>query len=426
MPHYVAFDIGHKPRGKITDNYKELNKILSEHDFVCQEFFETSITEESLNPYDIFVFACPDFSKVSRQEILEIENWVRNDGGGLLLLSHAGGDKGRNSNLSELAELFGIIFENDQVLDEENNFGLENLPVISNFNPPHPITSNLQDLCYRAGCSLSVIGGAIPIANSNETSDPFSSPLICVSEQENGRICCCGSYEIFRDRIGGGIQYETHSTLALNMFKWLISDYRVELKPSTIPHIEEQQLNMSYNIQTEISETTDISLPFDTTSLDIDFDLKISNQSELMEFLKKMLKQINGMKLIIEKLIDFSSSTSSLFMEPVPKRPSQKKSPKKTPEKVTQVKKTPKKTPEKVIQVKKTPKKTKKQTLHNELHSLERKLQSMTNLLNFIKKNYSSGKMDKTTYDKQNIKLSQEIESIENRIQEVKTSLENN
>ena len=60
MPHYVAFDIGHKPRGKITDNYKELNKILNDNDFVCQEFFETSITEESLKPYDILVFSCPD------------------------------------------------------------------------------------------------------------------------------------------------------------------------------------------------------------------------------------------------------------------------------------------------------------------------------------------------------------------------------
>ena len=111
------------------------------------------VLEESLKPYDILVFACPDYSKISSQEVMEISNWVKEDGGGLLLLSHAGGDRGRSSNLSELSEQFGIAFENDQVLDETVNIGMENLPLISNFMPPHPITGGIGEICYRAGCS---------------------------------------------------------------------------------------------------------------------------------------------------------------------------------------------------------------------------------------------------------------------------------
>ena len=148
-----------------------------------------------------------------------------------MMLSHAGGDKGRNSNLGDLSQQFGIIFEGDQVLDEINNLGVENLPVISadHFIPPHPITNGVGEICYRAGCSLTIIGGAISIITSNESSEPFSCPLMCTAEPENGRICAIGSYEMFRDKTGGGLQYEEHASLALNIFNWLVSDYRMEI-----------------------------------------------------------------------------------------------------------------------------------------------------------------------------------------------------
>ena len=101
---YVAFDLAHKPRGKIDENYNELRDHLNENGFICYNFLETPITQEILRVYDLLVFICPDFAKISRQEIMEIVNWVKDDGGGLLLLNHAGGDKGRSSNLDELSE----------------------------------------------------------------------------------------------------------------------------------------------------------------------------------------------------------------------------------------------------------------------------------------------------------------------------------
>ncbi|MBY9007884.1 MAG: hypothetical protein KGD63_14175 [Candidatus Lokiarchaeota archaeon] len=410
MPQYVAFDIGHKPRGNLNENFTEFYRILTENDFICHEFFEASITEESLKGYDILVFTCPDFSKISHQEILEIENWVKNDGGGLLLLSHAGGDKGRNSNLSELAELFGMTFENDQVLDEENNFGLENLPLISNFSPPHPITSGIKNLCYRAGCSLSIIGGAIPIANSNESSDPFSSPLICVSEPDKGRVCCCGSYEIFRDKIGGGISYETHSNLVINIFNWLISDYRFESQLSSVQQNKNPQSEMIINNHFETGNVVSESISYIPTLSELSTNLNFGSKQELMVFLQNLLNQVNGMKEVIENLIKSSNLSDDLFRDITITKPPIIKTKNKSSVEKTRIK---------------VPKKTKKENLHNELHSLERKFNSMENLLNFIKKNYNSGKMDTKTYDKQNIKLSSEIKSINDRIQEIKQTLEN-
>ncbi len=129
MPYYIAFDVAHKPRGRLDENFTELKDFLNTNGFECYNFLEAPITQSSLKPYDVLVFVCPDFSKISPLEISEIVNWVREDGGGLLLLSHAGGDRGRNSNLSELSQNFGMSFENDQVLDETYNLGMENVAI---------------------------------------------------------------------------------------------------------------------------------------------------------------------------------------------------------------------------------------------------------------------------------------------------------
>ena len=261
------------------------------------------ITQDTLRPYDILVFSCPDFAKISIQAINEIEKWVKYDGGGLLLLSHAGGDRGRNSNLNQLSELFGIAFENDQVLDDRSNLGLENLPIIYNpvFNPPHPITNGLDSICFRAGCSLTVVGGgAFAIATSNETSDPFSSPIICVAEPENGKVCSIGSYELFRNKIGGGFGYETHPYLVYNIFNWLISDYRREFRASGVtsaPTTEGYDYQATSQPDTATSSTGQ-------RSVEIDYAIRISKKSELLELLKIFSNQIITIKTTVDNLID--------------------------------------------------------------------------------------------------------------------------
>jgi hypothetical protein len=250
MSYFIAFDTSHNPRGRINDNYTQLHNLLTNNNYISYDFFEPLITQDSLQSYDILVLACPDFSQISLQEILEIKNWVKNDGGGLLLLSHAGGDKGRKSNLSQLSEQFGIIFENNQVLDKKKNIGWENLPIISNFKNKIKITQNIKEICYRGGSSLEQIGKTTPIIFSNKTSEPKEAPLISMSKLEKGKIICCGSYEIFRDNTKGGIEFHSHQILALNIFNSLISDYRKKKSSSfsnTLKKKEKEQTDTKPN-----------------------------------------------------------------------------------------------------------------------------------------------------------------------------------
>ncbi|MFW9970486.1 MAG: hypothetical protein ACFFDF_09820 [Candidatus Odinarchaeota archaeon] len=448
MPYHIAFDISHKPRGKIDENLTGVRDYLNSNDFICYNFLEIPITEESLTPYDILVFVCPDFARLSSLEINAIVNWVKNSGGGLLLLSHAGGDKGRGSNLSEISEQFGIAFENDQVLDNKMNLGLENIPLISTFNIPHPITTGIGTLCYRSGSSLSIIGsGAFSIADSNETSNPFSCPLICVSEPEHGRVCCIGSYELLRDKVGGGFQCNDNPQLALNIFKWLISDYRIELRsnldvPVPIPKTSSTAI--------KVPEGTDYS-PSVTSkekkAINIDFSMKIAKKSELVELLKIFQNQLNTIQNTINKLIEKTieseneiyevenseisqntntsdrikpmNSNDTQAMEEISAERLIEEEPPLTalPPKPESMKK---EEPE-LKEILEPPPKLKakgrsKKELIDEKQGLETKLTSVQDLMKFIDKKHSSGKLNNNEYEKRSKKLQSDLKKTKKRI----------
>jgi len=455
MPYHIAFDISHKPRGRIDENFTELRDYLNSNEFTCYNFLEVPITEESLTPYDILVFVCPDFARISSLEISSIVNWVKNSGGGLLLLSHAGGDKGRGSNLSEISEQFGIAFENDQVLDEITNLGLENIPLISAFNIPHPVTAEISSLCYRSGCSLSIIGsGSFSIADSNETSEPFSCPLICVSEIENGRVCCIGSYEMFRDKIGGGFQCNNHPQLVLNLFQWLISDYRMELRANLdLPTpIDQKSISPPKISEEDIVSTP--SIPAEKRSIDIDFSMKISKKSELIELLKIFQNQINTIKSTIDKLVQkaidsddeiFKLRNSETIQTPdsshtiKPNEQVDTGRPQVTEEISVQEELTLTALPLKPESLKKdeidaeqflkpapklkTKAKTKKE-LKNEKKGLETKLTSVQDLMEFIDKKYSSGNLNDQEYVKRSKKLQSDLKKTKKRISIINKLLE--
>ena len=487
MPYYIAFDNSHKERARLDENFTELRDYLNENDFVCYNFLETPVTQESLKPFDILVIACPDFSKLSHIEIMEIVNWIKEDGGGLLLLSHAGGDRGRNSNLSELSEQFGIVFENDQVLDEVNNIGIENMPIISsiNFIPPHPITNEVSSICYRAGCSLTVIGSAISIATSNETSEPFSCPLICTSEPNRGRVCAIGSYEMFRDKTGGGFQYDDHETLTLNIFNWLISDYRMELTKQGAEHTLPVSIKPAQPIEEQVSTLEPV--PQIEPSKAIETPIKFSSKAEVIGILNNYLNQINTMKNNINKLIEIISESAKeifsepevqevqtlaptnpdfiykpyeddqeieseqisaqknskltalppkppefqkkeaedngeIFIKPVPTAPLKISEPPKPPTKRIEPKKKPKKK-QKMVVKKVEKKEVSKEELTAELDSLESKLNSVINLIKFIEKKHDDGKLDDKTYEKQTQKLQKDLDQTKKRISEIKNLL---
>ncbi|MHA1383941.1 MAG: hypothetical protein ACTSR3_09340, partial [Candidatus Helarchaeota archaeon] len=214
----LAFDANLNERGKINDSYSELKHFLEQNNIKCVEYSHV-LTQTNLSKFDCLIFACPDASRMNKYEIGEIKRFVQN-GGGLLLLSHAGGDRGRGTNLNELSQSFGIQFINDQVFDEVHNIGLNSLPIIDDFTT-HQILKNIDSICYRAGCSIEVAGSAKLIAHADSIAEPTNAGVTAVTQEKLGRVVALGSYEMFRNQMPGGIVYDSHKRLFLNIIDWL-------------------------------------------------------------------------------------------------------------------------------------------------------------------------------------------------------------
>jgi hypothetical protein len=456
----VAFDQAHKERGKISSSLSKLTtEILNKNGFFCEEYSEFPITSKNLRPFDIVVFSCPDNSRISRQEIDALKRWVREEGGGLLLLSHAGGDKGRRSNLSELGEQFGMIFENDQVLDKVNNHGVENLPAISYFPFPHPITENVTDVCYRAGCSLSLSSATItPVISSGPNAEPVEAPLLLAGELGEGRVVAIGSYEMFRDRISGGIKHGSHKQLALNIFNWLKTTKREQIKGMNSAPRSTADLSMknTSSIQQILPGSTPPAPGFPTVGKTYESTVKIVANvdvfrafedalTEMFSFKERMLTEFDllqknlanlmraviateddlirvdaqgipeGKPSVVERFTEYHNHIETVKPPQTPVTPEE---PSSAPPQPTIEPPMEKKTEAPVI------KPPTKEELEAELESLQNKLKSIKNLKGFVEKKFAGGKLTEPKYEKQMAKLEKDRKKTNKRIKECKKILQ--
>ena len=222
----VVFDETHNPLAKLGQNYNALQQDLKANNFNTFSLTKSPISRESLQDSDILVIPCPAGAKLSEEEIATIDHWVREDGGGLLLLSHAGGDEEQETNLNALAEKFGIGFENEKVIElstDNEILELSTSAKIVNFRW-HPITEGIKDFYFRLGCTLTFSPPGIAVASSGGDTKPPNEPVIVAVQYEEGRIVAAGSFEILQDQVSPNLEYSHNAPLAKNIFNWLISD----------------------------------------------------------------------------------------------------------------------------------------------------------------------------------------------------------
>ena len=241
----ILFDQTQNERGRLDTTYSELAKILQDNDFDVEPYTEFMILAKNLENADTLVFGCPNSSKLRPAEIDVLKRYVQN-GGGLMLLSLSGGDRGLMNNLSQVSKGFGISFENTAARDDRSNAGLPTMPIITNLLS-HPITEDVQDILVPSSCTLNVTSKATAIASTSDTADPPNKPIIAIAEADKGRVLCIGSYEVFRK--GGGMKHPGNQAFAVNAIRWLSGEIRTA-RPSKV--VEEQE-KKEEEIQAKIS-----------------------------------------------------------------------------------------------------------------------------------------------------------------------------
>lgn len=374
----VLFDQTQNERGRLDTTYSDLGELLRDNDFDVEPYTEFMLLAKNLSNADVLVFGCPNSSKLRPAEIDVLKRFVQK-GGGLMLLSLSGGDRGLMNNMSQISKGFGISFENTAVKDERSNAGLPTMPLISNI-APHPTTVDVNDILVPSACTLSVSENAKAIATTSETAEPSNKPVIAIAESGKGRVLCSGSYEIFRR--GGGLKHQGNKVLAVNAFKWLSGEVTVA-KPSKVA--ESQRKDSDKESKTPKGTKMETSPEIEATLRRL-----VNAVFDLQKDISKVTKETEKIEKNIEKLRnqfqDFAEKTQSQLGVMIPAKQF------------------------------KTEEENRMAELEGDIKALRKEIDSVQQLRNHIEERHSAAAMPKETYEEQAKKLDTRMKSLEEKL----------
>jgi hypothetical protein len=374
----VLFDQTQNERGRLESTYSELGQLLRDNDFDVEPYTEFMILQKNIKTAEVMVFGCPNSSKVRPAEIEVLQKYVKN-GGGLMLLSLSGGDRGLMNNMSKISEEFGILFENTAVKDERNNAGLPTMPIITDITA-HPSTEDVSDLLIPSACSLRVTGKAVALATTSETAEPGRAAVVAIAEIGKGRVMCVGSYEIFRK--GGGLKHKGNSIFALNAFRWLGGELQMA-KPSAV--VKEQEKGRKKRAKEEPEEDAMVSAEVEKTLKRL-----VNAVFDLQKDISKVTAQVSNVDTNIEMLRDqfqdFAEKAQQQLGIMVPAKQF------------------------------KTADESKMATLEADLKALKKEMKSVEDLRKHIETRHTSGAMPEDAYNEQVAKLDAQVKSLKKKI----------
>ena len=213
----ILFNETQKERGSINSNFLKLAEFLENEGHKIRIYSSYPIKFSSISESDIFVFLCPDGSKLYGHEVKALLRFV-DEGGNLLIFANAGGDKGLNTNLNSLLKHFEIETVANQIFDHQNyDLELESNVIISKlFDLPY--TKDIESITIVSSCSLSLGKNVTEIARTESSSDPPSATIMATTSYGLGTVFVCGSYLMFSDR-KAGIDLRDNKKLILNIFE---------------------------------------------------------------------------------------------------------------------------------------------------------------------------------------------------------------
>jgi hypothetical protein len=380
----ILFDQTQNERGRLDSTYSELGQLLKDNDFDVEAYTEFMILAKHLKEASVMVFGCPNSSKVRPAEIDVLKKFVKN-GGGLLLLSLSGGDRGLMNNMSKISSEFGITFENTAVKDDRNNAGLPTMPIVTKI-VIHPSTEDVKDLLVPSACSLKVTGKATSLADTSETADPGNASVLAIAEPGKGRVMCVGSYEVFRR--GGGLKHKGNTTFALNAFKWLSGEVQMA-KPSSVVKEQEKAEKKKKATRAE-----------DAASKELEKTLKrlVNAVFDLQKDISKVKDQVSNVDSNVEMLRDqfqdFAEKTQQQLGVMIPAKQF------------------------------KTADETKTSSIEADIKALKKEIKSVEQLRAHIEKRHTSGAMPEKTFSEQVEKLDVSIRRLKKKVDKKQKELE--
>ncbi|MBY9003174.1 MAG: hypothetical protein KGD73_04320 [Candidatus Lokiarchaeota archaeon] len=253
--HSIALDYSHNNMLTLeASSYSDFTQFLFISGYKLGKIEAGFGSAMTLKEYDAIVISSPKNINLTPQEIDNLEQYVR-DGGGLLLVSTRGGDYINRTNLNELTKKFGFRFVTDEVSDSVNYVSLQKRQILDKFKS-HYITEQIQKIVLSSACSIEtfdpeengknvrtevvVRGGLYCFRNVfdgqiwTEEDSPKIPLMVCV-EYFKGKVFAFGSLSIFSSlgREYGFVAFDNDIIIA-NILRWLILDITTEGKVVTV------------------------------------------------------------------------------------------------------------------------------------------------------------------------------------------------
>ncbi|MFW9799774.1 MAG: hypothetical protein ACFFD9_05025 [Candidatus Thorarchaeota archaeon] len=377
----VLFDQTQNERGRIDTTYSELAKLLRDNDFDVEPYTEFMILAKNIENADVIVFGCPNSSKLRPAEIDVLKRYVQK-GGGLLLLSLSGGDRGLMNNMSQISRGFGISFENTAFRDERSNAGIPTMPIITNL-VSHPVNEGIEDLLVPSSCTLNVTAKGTVLASSSNTGDPPNKPVVAFAEPRKGRLICVGSYEVFRR--GGGMKHPGNKQFAVNTFKWLSGTVSL-VKPSEVADEKKVEVAKAKPSKKEAAEMEKTMRRLVNAVFDLQKDIgKVAKQVTSVE---------KNVELLRDQFQDFAEKTQTQLGVMIPAGQFR------------------------------TEEENQAAEIEADIKALEKEVKSVRQLREHVEERHSSGAMPKETYTEQTEKLDRRLKSLEKKLIDREKELE--
>jgi len=162
--------------------------------------------------------------KLSAREFENLKSYVIN-GGSILILLSANGEKGSGSNINFFLEEFGISVNSDTVI--RPSFVKPYYHPTQVFVQSGGVTSEdfaplKTSFVFPSGASLNVIRPAVSLLSSSNIAYPCSRPIAAFSgDQTKGKIAVVGSIQMFTDK---WFNKEGNSIIADSLINILLND----------------------------------------------------------------------------------------------------------------------------------------------------------------------------------------------------------
>ena len=264
----ILFDLNHNEMLTLDNDFSDFLKLLHNLNFKIEKNENKDLTKKVLENIDVLVLGNPIDDYFSNIEIKEIVNFVRL-GGSLLFVSEYGADYLQKTNLNDIANHFGFLFEKNLIKEQNpKNLNCSSILHIHEF-PEVDFLNGLREVVIGGTCSLYLKKGAkvlLETSKVNNWSEIYNNSLeewekdkeqqhvlAAYAKFGQGKVIALGDIDIFCSDDNIGINSLDNQKFLRNILSWLVEPVKKsDVNSFILDQIGELQ-NGVKNVQTTIN-----------------------------------------------------------------------------------------------------------------------------------------------------------------------------